>query len=128
MKNNESMEMYLETIYLISKRGVKVHSIDVATEMGYSKPSISRAMKLLEKKEYIIFHQDGELELTDLGLTRAKEVYEKHIILTDFFVNLGASKKIAEDNACRIEHIISNELFEIIKEKIKDDSKNEKNG
>lgn len=128
MKNNESMEMYLETIYLISKRGVKVHSIDVATEMGYSKPSISRAMKLLEKKEYIIFHQDGELELTDLGLKRAKEVYEKHIILTDFFVNLGASKKIAEDNACRIEHIISNELFEIIKEKIKDDSKNEKNG
>lgn len=128
MKNNESMEMYLETIYLISKRGVKVHSIDVATEMGYSKPSISRAMKLLERKEYIIFHQDGELELTDLGLKRAKEVYEKHIILTDFFVNLGASKKIAEDNACRIEHIISNELFEIIKEKIKDDSKNEKNG
>lgn len=128
MKNNESMEMYLETIYLISKRGVKVHSIDVATEMGYSKPSISRAMKLLEKKEYIIFHQDGELELTDLGLARAKEVYEKHTILTTFFVSLGASKKIAEDNACRIEHIISNELFEIIKEKIKDDSKNEKNG
>lgn len=128
MKNNESMEMYLETIYLISKRGVKVHSIDVATEMGYSKPSISRAMKLLEKKEYIIFHQDGELELTDLGLKRAKEVYEKHIILTDFFVNLGASKKTAEDNACRIEHIISNELFEIIKEKVNDDSKNEKNG
>ena len=115
---HESMEMYLETIYLISKRGVKVHSIDVATEMGYSKPSISRAMKLLEKKEYIIFHQDGEIELTDLGLTRAKEVYEKHTILTTFFVSLGASKKIAEDNACRIEHIISNELFEIIKEKI----------
>ena len=128
MKNNESMEMYLETIYLISKRGVKVHSIDVATEMGYSKPSISIAMKLLEKKEYIIFHQDGELELTDLGLARAKEVYEKHTILTTFFVSLGASKKIAEDNACRIEHIISNELFEIIKEKVNDDSKNEKNG
>ena len=128
MKNNESMEMYLETIYLISKRGVKVHSIDVATEMGYSKPSISRAMKLLEKKEYIIFHQDGEIELTDLGLTRAKEVYEKHTILTTFFVSLGASKKKAEDKACRIEHKISNELFEIIKEKVNDDSKNEKNG
>lgn len=121
MKNNESMEMYLETIYLISKRGVKVHSIDVATEMGYSKPSISRAMKLLEKKEYIIFHQDGQLELTEAGLKRAEEVYEKHTILTKFFVSLGAEKKLAEDDACKIEHIISDDLFSIIKNKVEEE-------
>ncbi len=118
MKNNESMEMYLETIYLLSKTGKKVHSIDVAQEMGFSKPSVSRAMKLLEKNNYIIFHQDGQLELTDTGLVRARGVYEKHTILTNFFMNLGANKSVAEENACRIEHIISDEMFEIIKSKV----------
>lgn len=118
MKNNESMEMYLETIYLLVKSGKKVHSIDVANAMGYSKPSISRAMRLLEKDNYIIFHQDGQLELTESGYAKASQVYEKHTILTKFFVSLGASSELAEDNACRIEHIISEELFLIIKNKV----------
>ena len=105
MKNNESMEMYLETIYLISKKGKKVHSIDIAKDMGFSKPSVSRAMKLLEKNNYIVFHQDGEIELTKEGLKRASLVYEKHTILTSFLMSLGADNKLAEEDACRIEHI-----------------------
>ncbi len=121
MKSNESMEMYLETIYLLSKSGKKVHSVDVATEMGYSKPSISRAMKLLEKKGYIIFHVDGQLELTKEGLALASLVYEKHTILTKFFMKLGASQKLAEEDACRVEHIISSELFNLIKENVEND-------
>lgn len=118
MKNNESMEMYLETIYLISKKGKKVHSIDIAKDMGFSKPSVSRAMKLLEKNNYIVFHQDGEIELTKEGLKRASLVYEKHTILTSFLMSLGADDKLAEEDACRIEHIISDEMFQLIKNKV----------
>ncbi len=118
MKNNESMEMYLETIYLISKKGKKVHSIDIAKDMGFSKPSVSRAMKLLEKNNYIVFHQDGEIELTKEGLKRASLVYEKHTILTSFLMSLGADNKLAEEDACRIEHIISDEMFQLIKNKV----------
>ncbi len=118
MKNNESMEMYLETIYLISKKGKKVHSIDIAKDMGFSKPSVSRAMKLLEKNNYIVFHQDGEIELTKEGLKRAGLVYEKHTILTSFLMSLGADNKLAEEDACRIEHIISDEMFQLIKNKV----------
>lgn len=118
MKNNESMEMYLETIYLISKKGKKVHSIDIARDMGFSKPSVSRAMKLLEKNNYIVFHQDGEIELTKEGLKRASLVYEKHTILTSFLMSLGADNKLAEEDACRIEHIISDEMFQLIKNKV----------
>ena len=118
MKNNESMEMYLETIYLISKKGKKVHSIDIAKDMGFSKPSVSRAMKLLEKNDYIVFHQDGEIELTKEGLKKASLVYEKHTILTSFLMSLGADSKLAEEDACRIEHIISDEMFQLIKNKV----------
>ena len=118
MKNNESMEMYLETIYLISKKGKKVHSIDIAKDMGFSKPSVSRAMKLLEKNNYIVFHQDGEIELTKEGLKRASLVYEKHTILTSFLMSLGADNKLAEEDACIIEHIISDEMFQLIKNKV----------
>ena len=128
IKNNESMEMYLETIYLIAQKGIKVHSIDVATEMGYSKPSISRAMRILEKNGYIVFHQDGEIELTKAGYARASDVYLKHTVLTNFFVSLGANKEVAEDNACKIEHIITDDLFALIKEKVQNDNSDETKG
>lgn len=116
MALQESGEMYLETILLLSKRGKPVRSIDVAEEMGYSKPSVSRAVSILRNGGYLTVDESGYLSLTDEGRAVAGRTYERHQVLTELFVRLGVSRKTAEDDACRIEHVISDETFAAVKQ------------
>lgn len=111
----ESGEMYLETIYTLSKRSDFVRSIDICEEMGFSKPSVSRAMKLLKDNHYIEMESSGRITLTAKGLDVATKIYNRHTVLTDFFIKLGISEKTATDDACKIEHVISDESMEAIK-------------
>ncbi len=115
MKNRESEEMYLETILLLKGRLSFVRSVDVAEELGYSRPSVSRAVNLLQKKEYITISKGGDLSLTEAGMKRAADIYERHRVITKLLMQMGADSVLAEDNACRIEHVISPELFEVLK-------------
>lgn len=116
---NESEEMYLETILILSKKMDKVRSIDVVNELDYSKPSVSRAVKLLREKGYITMEDGGALEFTPEGYEAASAVYERHKVITRFFTELlGVDPETAEEDACRIEHTISDESFEKIKEKL----------
>ena len=117
MKIRESEEMYLETILLLKKRTGFVRSVDIAEELGYSRPSVSRAVGLLSKKEYIQINKQGEIKLTELGEARALEIYERHELITNLLIELGADINMAEDNACRIEHVITPELFEVLKKR-----------
>ena len=115
MKLQESGENYLETILLLKKKKNFVRSVDVAEELGYSKPSISRAMGPLREAGLITMGEGGNIEFTETGLQRAEGVYERHTAITRFLMDtLGVSEEMAEENACRIEHIISQELFEQI--------------
>ncbi len=115
MNLQESGEMYLETIYLLSKQKASVRSIDVAEEMGYSKPSVSRAVGLLKNGGFITVDENGFLKLTEIGITVAERTYERHRVLTGFFVKLGVDPEIASEDACKIEHVISSETFDAIK-------------
>ncbi len=115
MRTRESEEMYLETIYLLTKRSTHVRSIDIAEELGYSRPSVSRAVNLLHSKGYIEIAKSGEILLSDLGRERANDIYERHRIITEILVRLGVSDEVAEENACRIEHVITPDLFEFLK-------------
>ncbi len=116
MKTNESLEMYLETILVLEKQGV-VRSIDIANELGFSKPSVSIAVKKMVEEGYILFNESSKLiTLTPCGLQIAKSIYERHLILSEFFESIGVDKEIARNDACRIEHVISNECFLKIKE------------
>lgn len=115
MKRQESLEDYLETILVLNKSGA-VRSIDVANKMNFSKPSVSVAMKNLKSKELITIDDNGFITLTDAGSKIAERIYERHRILTKALVNLGVSEEIAKEDACRIEHDISDETFEKIKE------------
>ncbi len=117
MKIRESEEMYLETILLLKKRTNFVRSVDIAEELGYSRPSVSRAVGLLSNKEYIQIGKNGEITLTEEGERRAVEIYERHELIADFLMELGADAEMAEDNACRIEHVITKELFELLKKR-----------
>ncbi len=115
-----SGEDYLETILLLKKKNGNVRSIDIARELGYSKASISRAMSILKKSDYIIMGVDGQIQLTDKGMLKANEVYERHELITTYLVKaLGVSYDTASEDACRIEHVISEESFEKIKEYVK---------
>lgn len=118
MHLQESGEMYLETIYVLSKNGV-VRSLDVAEYMGFSKPSVSRAVGLLKQGGYLIMDRDGSLTLTEDGLGVAKKIYERHTLLSDFLVRLGVDEKTAAEDACKIEHDISDESFASIKRHVK---------
>ena len=118
MHLQESGEMYLETIYVLSKNGV-VRSLDVAEYMGFSKPSVSRAVGLLKQGGYLIMDRDGSLTLTEDGLGVAKKIYERHTLLSDFLVRLGVDEKTAVEDACKIEHDISDESFAAIKRHVK---------
>ena len=118
MHLQESGEMYLETIYVLSKNGV-VRSLDVAEYMGFSKPSVSRAVGLLKQGGYLIMDRDGSLTLTEDGLDVAKKIYERHILLSDFLVRLGVDENTAAEDACKIEHDISDESFAAIKRHVK---------
>ena len=114
MKYHESEEMYLETILLLTERLCDVRSIDIATELNYSRASVSRAVGLLQKKEYIII-DNGFIKLTEAGLKKAKDIFERHEIITDLLKKIGVSSELAEENACRIEHVISPELLQYFK-------------
>ena len=114
-RTHESEEMYLETILLIKKRKGNVRSVDVAEELGYAKSSVSRGVNLLLEKGYINIGKGGDITFTESGLERAAMVYERHRVITRVLRSMGASKEVAEENACRIEHVISDELFEIVK-------------
>lgn len=115
MHIQESGEMYLETILLLSRTSSHVRAIDVGEHMGYSKPSVSRAMSLLKNGNYITVERDGSIHLTDTGLTIAEKIYERHTLLTKYLIALGVDEKTASEDACKIEHSISDASFEAIK-------------
>ena len=115
MHLQESGEMYLETIYILSQKSSSVRSIDVGDYMGFSKPSVSRAVGILKKGGYVVMDKDGYLSLTVSGLEVAKKIYERHTTLTDFLVRLGVDKNTAVEDACKMEHDISEETFEALK-------------
>ena len=115
MSIQESGEMYLESIYVLSQNNAKVRAIDISEYMGFSKPSVSRAMNLLKEGGYITVSEDGSIKLTDEGLILAQCTYEKHNIISDFFIKIGVDKEIAVDDACRIEHCISDTSFNALK-------------
>ena len=111
----ESGQMYLETIYVLSKEKSIVRAIDVGEHMGYSKPSVSRAMGILKKEELIVVDDSGHITLTDKGESIAQSMYERHTILSKLLRSVGVSDQTATEDACRIEHCISEETFEAIK-------------
>ena len=115
MALHESAEMYLETIYQLSQQSASVRSVDVAEHMGYSKPSVSRAVGLLKRDGYLAVDPDGSLVLTEAGLSVAKNIYERHTVLTRLLVGLGVEEKIASEDACKVEHVISHTTFDAIK-------------
>lgn len=114
----ESSEDYLETILILKERLGRVRSIDIANEMNFSKPSISVAMKKLRECGCIVVDKDGFITLTEAGHAIADSVYERHIVLTDFFISLGVNPETAAADACKIEHDLSEETFEKMKEHI----------
>ena len=116
MALHESAEMYLETIYVLSKERGNVRSIDVAEHMGFSKPSVSRAVGLLKSGGYLCVDKDGSLHLTESGIETARKVFERHTVLTRLLQSLGVSRETAAEDACRIEHVISDETFRAIRE------------
>jgi Mn-dependent DtxR family transcriptional regulator len=117
---HESGENYLETILVLQNKNGYVRSIDIATELGFTKPSISRAMSILKKSEYITMERSGQIKLTEKGLAKANEIYERHRIISEYFEKvLGVSKEIADRDACKIEHVISQESFDKMKNLIK---------
>ena len=107
--------MYLETILVLSKKGKTVRSVDVSEYMGFSKPSVSRAIGLLKSGGYVEMDRDGTLTLTESGRTIAEKIYERHTLLTGFLIRLGVDEKIAAQDACKMEHDISDESFEAMK-------------
>ena len=116
MKIQESAENYLESILILMQKNGQVRSIDVAHYTGFSKPSISRAVGLLRDNGYVTIDQNGLLGLTEAGLKIAETIYERHTVLTDLLTRLGVPPEIAAEDACRIEHVISPETFEKLKE------------
>lgn len=115
MHLQESGEMYLETILTLSKKGTGVRSVDVSESMGYSKPSVSRAIGLLKSGGYLTVDKNGYLHLTDTGRSVAENIYEKHTFLTKFLTQLGVNEAVAAEDACKIEHVISDESFQALK-------------
>ena len=115
MANKESAEMYLETMLILSKEKEYVRSVDVAERMGFTKPSISRAVGLLKKHGYIEVNDLGAITLTESGSKIAESIYERHMTLTKVLMSLGVNEAVASEDACRIEHYISDESFEAIK-------------
>ncbi len=120
MNLHESGEMYLETILVLSKQKTNVRSIDIAEYMNYSKPSVSRAVSLLKKDDYIHVDENGFITLTESGLNVANKIYERHNVLSAVLKKLGVSEETASNDACSIEHVISDESFDAIKKHISD--------
>ena len=118
LKIQESAENYLETVLVLSKRNPEVRSIDVATELGFSKPSVSVAMKNLRENGYVVINKEGHIFLTDAGREIAEMIYERHTLLSTWLISLGVSPETAAEDACRMEHVISKESFSAIKEHV----------
>lgn len=119
MKIQESAEMYLETILILSQKNQNVRSIDIACELDYKKPSVSVAMKNLRENQFINVDSDGYITLTEKGKEIAETMYERHTIISDWLIHLGVKKDIAVEDACRMEHVISADSFNAIKEHLK---------
>ena len=115
MRLQESGEMYLETIYILAQSNPVVRSIDIVEHMGYSKPSVSRAVGLLKNGGFITVNELGHIHLTKDGLAVAQRMYERHTLLREFLVRLGVDDAVADDDACKIEHLISDQSFDAIK-------------
>ena len=120
MKIQESAENYLETILMLGKEKGNVRSIDIATALSFSKPSVSVAMKNLRENGYILMDKDGYIALTEKGHEIAETIYERHTLLSSFLMYLGVSRETATQDACRIEHVISNESFQKLKDALED--------
>lgn len=119
MNLQESGEMYLETILILSQKNKDVRSIDIARELNYSKPSISRAINLLKNDDYIVVDSKGYIKLTEKGNAIATTIYDRHRTLSSFFESIGVSSETAVKDACRIEHVISDETMDKIKKLMK---------
>ena len=115
MRLQESGEMYLETIYVLSQSRSHVRAIDVGEHMGYSKPSVSRAMGLLKSGGYVVADAYGHLSLTESGRQIAEKIFERHTVLTEVLVQLGVPREVAAEDACKLEHVISDVSFEAMK-------------
>ena len=115
MSLHESAEMYLETIYVLSQQSSTVRSVDVAEHMGYSKPSVSRAVGLLKQGGYLVTDKDGFLALTEQGLQVAQTIFERHTLLSNVLIALGVSGATAMEDACKIGHVLGEETFEALK-------------
>ena len=118
MHLQESGEMYLETILILSRKKSNVRAIDICEHMGYSKPSVSRALGLLKEGGYVVADKDGYLSLTDIGLETAEKILVRHKVITEYLIKLGVSPDTASNDACKIEHVISDESFEAIKDNL----------
>lgn len=114
MSIHESGEMYLETIHILLEKNGAVRSVDISEHMGYSKPSVSRAVGLLKKGGYIQVDKDGLVTLTETGIEKAEKIYARHTLLTKVLTMLGVSKETADEDACKIEHAISDETFQAL--------------
>ena len=119
MQLRESGEMYLETIYVLSKISDEVHRIDICEKMNFSKPSVSRAMGLLKNGGYITIDSNSHIFLTEIGREVAEKIFERHTVLSVFLEKLGVRSDVASEDACRIEHVISDETFDAIKAFVK---------
>lgn len=115
MPIQESGEMYLETIYVLTNKSGRVRSIDICEEMGYSKPSVSRAVGILRKNNYITVDKSGYITLTETGKALAIKIYERHTTITEFLIYLGVEPDVASEDACKMEHVISDSSFKAIK-------------
>lgn len=118
MKIQESAENYLETILVLKKEKGNVRSIDVVNELGFSKPSVSVAMKHLREDGYVTVDENGFINLTEKGLEIASSIYERHTLISNWLIQLGVPKEIALEDACRMEHVISSETFHALKKHV----------
>lgn len=119
MSIQESGEMYLESILVLSKRNPNVRAIDVSEYMGFSKPSVSRALSVLKSGGFVTVSEQGYLKLTDSGLEIAEKIYERHTVLTNYLTLIGVDKEVASQDACKMEHVVSDESFNAIKKQVK---------
>ena len=124
MRIQESGEMYLETILRLSQTSGHVRAIDVGEEMGYSKPSVSRAMSILKQGGYIVIEADGSIVLTDTGREIAEKIYARHTLITNFLISIGVDKETATEDACKMEHGISDASFEAIQKLVEKNNLN----
>lgn len=119
MSIQESGEMYLESILVLSKRNPNVRAIDISEYMGFSKPSVSRALSVLKSEGFVTVSDQGYLKLTEDGKNIAEKIYERHTVLTNYLILIGVDKDVASQDACKMEHVVSDESFNAIKHQVK---------